>query len=63
MYVLDTSVVFEQRCVRLNISKPWLERDAVIAATALFHGMIIVTRNLSDFHSKGADLCNPWVGA
>jgi hypothetical protein len=63
MDVLEMNVVFEQRCVRLNVPKPWLERDAVIAETALFHGMIIVTRNLSDFQSTGADLFNPWVGA
>lgn len=63
MHVLEMNVVFEQRCVRLNVPKPWLERDAVIAATALVHGMIIVTQNLSDFQSTGADLFNPWVGA
>ena len=63
MHVLEMNVVFEERFVRLNVPKPWLERDAVIAATALVHGMIIVTQNLSDFQSTGADLFNPWVGA
>jgi predicted nucleic acid-binding protein len=37
------------------------ERDALIAATALIHNLIVVTRNISDFESTGATLLNPWV--
>ena len=36
------------------------ERDALIAATALVHGMIVVTRNVADFTPLGTPLLNPW---
>ena len=34
--------------------------DAVIAATALEHGLTLVTRNVKDFAGLGVDLLNPW---
>ena len=34
--------------------------DLIIAATALHHGMTLVTRNLSDFEKSGVPLINPW---
>lgn len=34
--------------------------DALIAATAATRGMIVVTRNISDFAGLGIDLVNPW---
>lgn len=34
--------------------------DAMIAATALRHGMALATRNLSDFAGAGVDLIDPW---
>ena len=36
--------------------------DGLIAATALEHGLTIVTRNLKDFAGLGAVLVNPWAG-
>ena len=36
------------------------ERDALIAATALVHGMTVVTRNVADFKPAGVTLINPW---
>jgi len=36
------------------------DRDALIAATALVHGMTIATRNTADFETTGAPLLNPW---
>jgi predicted nucleic acid-binding protein len=35
--------------------------DLMIAATALEHGLIVVTRNLSDFDPTGAATLNPFV--
>lgn len=35
--------------------------DAFIAATVLRHGMILVTRNVSDFETLGVRLLNPWT--
>ena len=34
--------------------------DGLIAATALEHGMIVVTRNVRDFERTGAEFLNPW---
>ena len=56
--VVDAAVA--QRCARLHVPDRSSERDALIAATALVHGMTIVTRNVSDFETSGVDLINPW---
>ena len=34
--------------------------DSLIAATALTHGLAIVTRNTRDFEGIGATTINPW---
>lgn len=36
------------------------ERDALIAVTALVHGMTVVIRNIADFQPTGVALVNPW---
>jgi len=36
--------------------------DGLIAATALIHGMTVVTRNASDMQGTGVSVMNPWVG-
>ncbi|WP_461324813.1 PIN domain-containing protein [Bradyrhizobium diazoefficiens] len=41
------------RCARLHVPDPRPERDAFIAASALVHGMMIVTRNVADFEPMG----------
>jgi toxin FitB len=56
---IDTAVA--QRCARLHVPDPSAERDALIAATALVHGMTVVTRNMADFEPLGVLLLNPWV--
>jgi toxin FitB len=48
------------RCAALHVPNPPAERDALIAATALVHGMTVVTRDTADFASTGARLLNPW---
>jgi predicted nucleic acid-binding protein len=58
---VDTRVA--QRCAALHVPNPRSERDAFIAATALVHGMTVVTRNTSDFEGTGAALLNPWTSA
>jgi len=37
--------------------------DGIIAATAIRHGLHVITRNVSDFHETGAMLINPWEEA
>ena len=56
---IDTAVA--QRCARLHIPDRRGERDALIAATALVHGMAVVTRNVADFQPTGASIINPWA--
>jgi hypothetical protein len=48
------------RCAQLHVPNPKPERDALIAATALVHGLTMVTRNVDDFAATGARLFNPW---
>jgi predicted nucleic acid-binding protein len=35
--------------------------DGLIAATALAHGLTIVTRNTSDYRGTGAQVLDPWT--
>jgi len=34
--------------------------DSLIAATAAAHGLVVVTRNVSDIERCGVRVCNPW---
>jgi len=55
---VDTAVT--QRSALLHVPDPKPIRDGLIAATALVHGMTLVTRNLSDFEPMGVTILNPW---
>jgi predicted nucleic acid-binding protein len=55
---VDTTVAL--RCARLHVPDRRAERDALIAATALVHGMTIVSRNVADFVPTGVPVLNPW---
>ena len=37
--------------------------DGLIAATAIRHGLHVMTRNIPDFEPTGAMLVNPWGGS
>ena len=58
--ILSMDAPVALRCAGLHVPDPCSDRDAVIAATALVHGMTVVTRNLADFARTGAPLLNPW---
>lgn len=55
---VDTAVA--RRCAKLHIPDLRSERDALIAATALTHGLVVVTRNVADFAPTGVETFNPW---
>lgn len=55
---IDTAVA--RRSAVLHVPDPRPFRDSLIAATALVHGLTVVTRNLSDFERMGVTLLNPW---
>jgi toxin FitB len=55
---IDTAVV--QRCATLHVPNPHSDRDALIAATALVHGLTVATRNVGDFERTGVGVINPW---
>ncbi|WP_338927152.1 type II toxin-antitoxin system VapC family toxin (plasmid) [Mycetohabitans endofungorum] len=61
--VLPIDIRVAQRCARLHVPNRQSERDALIAATALVHGMTVVTRNVADFAATGVNLLNPWMDA
>ena len=55
---VDDKVVL--RSARLHVPDPRPLRDGLIAATALVHGMTVVTRNVMDFKPIGVSTLNPW---
>lgn len=58
--IIPVQETIARRCASLHVPNPRPERDALIAATALVHGMIVVTRNTADFEPTGVALLNPW---
>ena len=58
--ILPVDVLVAQRCAKLHVPDPRSDRDAIIAATALVHGMTVITRNIADFQATGVELLNPW---
>lgn len=59
--ILDVDTRIALRCAQLHVPNKCGERDALIAATALVHGMTVVTRNVADFESSGVRMINPWI--
>jgi len=47
----------------LHVPDPRPERDALIAATAIEHGMAVVTRNTADFMPFDVPVIDPWQAA
>jgi predicted nucleic acid-binding protein len=58
--VLPVDTAVAQRCAALHVPDPRCERDALIGATAMVHGMTVVSRNVADFAETGVSLLNPW---
>jgi predicted nucleic acid-binding protein len=55
---IDTEVAL--KCSSLHVPDRRSDRDTFIAASAIVHGMTVVTRNVKDFAGVKADILNPW---
>jgi len=58
--ILPIDADIARHCAALHVPDPRSERDALIAATAMVHGMCVVTRNERDFKPTGVSILNPW---
>lgn len=55
---VDTAVALRSAALHVLKARPF--RDGLIAATALVHGFVVVTRNLADFEPTRVPVLNPW---
>ena len=58
--ILPVDEAVAMKCAELQVPDPKAERDCFIAATALVHRVVLVTRNVRDFTATGVELFNPW---
>ena len=58
--ILTVDMAVARRAAKLHVQDPQPINDALIAATALAHGMTLATRNIRDFNGMGVQLLNPW---
>ncbi len=61
--VLSVNVAVSDRWGRLmaQAKHPLPAIDSLLAATALVHGLILVTRNVNDFDHPGLTVLHPWA--
>jgi toxin FitB len=55
-----TGAAYRKWAVLMHRQSNTLRNDGMIAATALVHGLTVVTRNVSDFRRFGVTLVNPF---
>ena len=58
--ILPVDLAVALQSARLHVPDPHPVRDGLIAATAIVHGMAVVTRNVNDFIRTGVPIRNPW---
>ena len=59
----DTGLKWAELLARLRTAgKSMPIKDSLIAATALVHGLAVVTRNRADFANAGLSIVDPFVG-
>jgi predicted nucleic acid-binding protein len=58
---LETAVLWGELAAKLEkTGRPLPAIDCLIAATAIQHGLHLMTRNVADFEPTGVLLVNPW---
>ena len=61
--LLPVSLTVADAWGRLNAPAPLPVVDSLLAATALVHGLVFVTRDTSKLEAAGVPLLNPWEPA
>lgn len=59
--VLPVDLPVAEIWARLMVPRSRPQIDTLIAATALAHGLTLVTRNVPDFEGTGVALLDPWA--
>lgn len=62
-HIVDVDAAVADRWGRLGILAPLPDIDSLLAATALVHGMTVVTRNVRHVAPTGAPCLNPFMPA
>jgi len=60
--ILPVTLEIAERYARLGVPHPISFVDGHLAATALHHGLTLVTRNTRDVARTGVALLDPWEG-
>ncbi|WP_339779799.1 type II toxin-antitoxin system VapC family toxin [uncultured Thalassospira sp.] len=58
--VLPINEKVARKCAQFHSRGSHSEGATLLAATALVHGLTVVTRNIDEFKPTGVTLCNPW---
>ena len=58
--ILPVSAAIAERWGRLNVPDPFPTVDGLLAATALEHDLVLVTRNVRDIERSGVRYFNPF---
>ncbi len=58
---IDAKVADRWGRLLAQVKRPLPAIDSLLAATALHHGMSLVTRNLKDFQYQDLSLIDPWA--
>lgn len=58
--ILPVTMEIARKCAALHVPDPRPFRDSFVAATALTHKMIVVTRDEQDFLPLGVQVINPF---